>query len=178
LLAGGLVLAAQQRSFYQQTEYKGQAIGKLTGDIYYARMDDYVSVLLVTREGMVLVEPIGAESATWLGQADPAFSPAGEVCDLQPFALGPRLGRRGLCRYSAVYRAREHDHEYRAAARGHASMGERARRDKDGDGEIEPDEAQLNLKTRFALYDANHDGVIRGAGSRARGRSNTWARRI
>lgn len=49
MLAGGLVLAAQQRSFYQQTEYKGQAIGKLTGDIYYARMDDYVSVLLVTR---------------------------------------------------------------------------------------------------------------------------------
>jgi hypothetical protein len=33
-------------------ERQGQAIGKLTGDIYYnARMDDYVSVLLVTRAG-------------------------------------------------------------------------------------------------------------------------------
>ena len=30
---------AQQRTLYQQTQYKGQEIGKLTGDIYYARMD-------------------------------------------------------------------------------------------------------------------------------------------
>src|SRR3974390_2157384 len=57
---------AQQRSFYQQTEYKGQEIGKLTGDTYYARMDDYVSVFMVTPEGIVLVEPIGTEFATWL----------------------------------------------------------------------------------------------------------------
>src|SRR5207249_5664483 len=33
---------AQQRSFYQQTDLKGQEIGKLTGNVYYARMDDYV----------------------------------------------------------------------------------------------------------------------------------------
>src|SRR3954468_8331186 len=57
---------AQQRSFYQQTDYKGQEIGKLTGDVYYARMDDYVSAFLVTPEGIVLVEPIGTEFATWL----------------------------------------------------------------------------------------------------------------
>src|ERR1035438_170550 len=72
-LAGCVVLgmgagdaAAQQRSFYQQTEYKGQESGKLTGDTYYARMDDYVSVFMVTPEGIVLVEPIGTEFATWL----------------------------------------------------------------------------------------------------------------
>ena len=59
-------LVAQQRSFYQQSGYKGQEIGKLTGDIYYARMDDYVSVFMVTSEGIVLVEPIGTEFATWL----------------------------------------------------------------------------------------------------------------
>jgi len=59
-------VSAQQRSFYQQTEYKGQEIGKLTGDVYYARMDDYVSVFMVTPEGVVLVEPIGTEFATWL----------------------------------------------------------------------------------------------------------------
>src|SRR5712692_529931 len=57
---------AQQRSFYQQTEYKGQEIGNLTGDVYYARMDDYVSVFMVTPEGIILVEPIGTEFATWL----------------------------------------------------------------------------------------------------------------
>src|SRR5215467_16351733 len=66
LLAWCLTLSAQQRPLYQQTQYKGQEIGKLTGDIYYARMDDYVSVFMVTGEGIVLVEPIGTEFATWL----------------------------------------------------------------------------------------------------------------
>ena len=57
---------AQQRELYQQTQYKGQEIGKLTGDVYFARMDDYVSAFMVTPEGIVLVEPIGTEMATWL----------------------------------------------------------------------------------------------------------------
>src|SRR5205809_2351219 len=66
LLTATLNLSAQQRSLYQQTQYKGQEIGKLTGDVYYARMDDYVSVFMVTREGIILAEPIGTEFATWL----------------------------------------------------------------------------------------------------------------
>ena len=57
---------AQPRAIYQQTQYKGQEIGKLTGDVYYARMDDYLSVFMVTPDGIVLVEPIGTEFATWL----------------------------------------------------------------------------------------------------------------
>src|SRR5438094_5578161 len=61
-----LSVSAQQRSLYQQTQYKGQEIGKLTGDVYYARMDDYVSAFMVTSEGIVLVEPIGTEMAAWL----------------------------------------------------------------------------------------------------------------
>src|SRR5438046_4013168 len=72
-LMGCLVLAAatpearaQARALYQQTQYKTQEIGKLTGDVYYARMDDYVSVFMVTPEGIVLAEPIGSEMATWL----------------------------------------------------------------------------------------------------------------
>ena len=39
---------------------------QLTGDVYYARMDDYLSVFMVTPDGIVLVEPIGTEFATWL----------------------------------------------------------------------------------------------------------------
>jgi glyoxylase-like metal-dependent hydrolase (beta-lactamase superfamily II) len=35
--------------------------------------------------------------------------------------------------------------------------------DKNGDGKIEPDEAQGNLKTMFSLYDANRDGILSGA---------------
>src|SRR5205823_14799913 len=56
----------QARALYQQAQYKGQEIGKLTGDVYYARMDDYVSAFMVTTDGIILVEPIGAEMATWL----------------------------------------------------------------------------------------------------------------
>ena len=54
--------------------YKGQEIGKLTGDVYFARMDDYLSVFMVTPDGIVLVEPIGTEFATWLkGELAPRF---------------------------------------------------------------------------------------------------------
>jgi len=56
----------QARELYQQTQYKGQEIGKLTGDVYYARMDDYVSAFMVTTDGIILVEPIGTEMGTWL----------------------------------------------------------------------------------------------------------------
>ena len=66
LVVFAATVSAQQRSFYQQTQYKGQEIGKLTGDVYYARMDDYVSVFMVTPEGIILAEPIGTEMAAWL----------------------------------------------------------------------------------------------------------------
>src|SRR6476661_8403345 len=72
LVAGAVLLAStpqawtQARSLYQQTKYQGLEIGKLTGDIYYARMDDYVSGFMVTSEGIILVEPVGTEMATWL----------------------------------------------------------------------------------------------------------------
>src|SRR5579862_7354958 len=57
---------AQAPALYQQTQHKGREIGKLTGDVYWARMDDYVSAFMVTSEGIVLVEPIGTDFATWL----------------------------------------------------------------------------------------------------------------
>ena len=73
LLVGCFALAslppatwAQERSLYQQTEYQGQEIGNLTGDVYWARMDDYLSVFMVTSEGIILVEPVGTAMATWL----------------------------------------------------------------------------------------------------------------
>src|SRR5215475_1975638 len=68
LLSGALAPQGwtQARALYQQTQYKGQEIGKLTGEVYYARMDDYVSAFMVTSEGIVLVEPIGTDMARWL----------------------------------------------------------------------------------------------------------------
>ena len=155
---------AQERSFYQQTQYKGQEIGKLTGDVYYARMDDYVSVFLVTPEGIALVEPIGTEFATWLkAELDRRFhvpvkyviyshSHWDHASGGAVYADTARLiGQENMVKNVAMPRA---DTPLPANARA---------LDKNGDGKIEPDEAQGNLKTMFALYDANHDGVLSGA---------------
>jgi glyoxylase-like metal-dependent hydrolase (beta-lactamase superfamily II) len=157
-------VGAQQRSFYQQTEYKGQEIGKLTGDVYYARMDDYVSVFIVTSEGIVLVEPIGTEFATW---------------------LKAELARRFQTPVKYVIYSHSHwDHAsggavYADSARfiGHEIMLKNIAlppantplppnvrgQDKNGDGRISPDEAQGQIKNMFSLYDANHDGFLSGA---------------
>src|SRR5690348_326854 len=155
---------AQERSFYQQTQYKGQEIGKLTGDVYYARMDDYVSVFLVTPEGIALVEPIGTEFATWLkAELDRRFhvpvkyviyshSHWDHASGGAVYADTARLiGQENMVKNIAMPPA---DTPLPANARA---------LDKNGDGKIEPYEAQGNLKTMFALYDANHDGVLNGA---------------
>jgi glyoxylase-like metal-dependent hydrolase (beta-lactamase superfamily II) len=157
-------LGAQQRSFYQQTEYKGQEIGKLTGDIYYARMDDYVSVFMVTSEGIVLVEPIGTEFATWLkGEMARRFQvPAKYVI----YSHSHWDHASGGAVYADTARFIGHENMLKnialPAANTPLAANVRAQ-DKDGDGRISPDEAQSNLKAMFSLYDANHDGFLSGA---------------
>jgi len=156
--------AAQPRAIYQQTKYQGQEIGKLTGDVYYARMDDYLSVFMVTPDGIVLVEPIGTEFATWLKRE-----------------LATRF--KVPVKY-VIYSHHHWDHGSGAAvyadtARiiGHEAMLKRLAmppsdtplpqnvraQDTSGNGRIEQVEAQGNIRTQFALYDANRDGVLSGA---------------
>jgi glyoxylase-like metal-dependent hydrolase (beta-lactamase superfamily II) len=164
-----LVLAAstawaQPRAIYQQTQYKGQEIGQLTGDVYYARMDDYLSVFMVTPDGIVLVEPISSEFATW---------------------LKAELASRFKVPVKYVIYSHHHwDHASGASvwadtARivGHEAMMKRlampppgtplpqnARaQDTNGNGQIEAAEAQGNIKNQFALYDADKNDVLSGA---------------
>ena len=163
-LVAGMTLAAQQRSFYQQTQYKGQEIGKLTGDVYYARMDDYVSVFMVTPEGIVLAEPIGTEFATWLkGEMDRRFHvPVKYVI----YSHSHWDHASGGAVYADTAQLIGQDNLLKNLAMPPASTplppNVRAQ-DKNGDGKIEPGEAQGNLKTMFSLYDADHDGVLSGA---------------
>ena len=163
-LAAGMTLAAQQRSFYQQTQYKGQEIAKLTGDVYYARMDDYVSVFLVTPEGIVLVEPIGTEFAAWLkAEMDRRFHvPVKYVI----YSHSHWDHASGGAVYADTAQLIGQDNLLKNLAMPPASTplppNVRAQ-DKNGDGKIEPDEAQGNLKTMFSMYDADHDGVLSGA---------------
>jgi glyoxylase-like metal-dependent hydrolase (beta-lactamase superfamily II) len=155
---------AQPRAIYQQTQYKGQEIGKLTGDVYYARMDDYVSVFLVTSEGIVLVEPIGTEFATWLkGELASRFKVPVKFVIYSHHHWDHGSG-------AAVYAdtARIVGHEAMLARLAMPAAGTplpqnvRAQ-DSNGNGRIESAEAQGNLKAQFALYDADGDGSLSGA---------------
>jgi glyoxylase-like metal-dependent hydrolase (beta-lactamase superfamily II) len=154
----------QARALYQQTQYKGQEIGRLTGEVYYARMDDYVSAFIVTSEGIALVEPIGTEMATWL-KAEIAkrfnvpvkyviyshshwdHASGGAVyADTARF-----IGQANLLKNIAMPPAT-------------TPLPENVRAtDTNGNGRIEQSEAQGNIKAQFDLYDANHDGALTGA---------------
>jgi glyoxylase-like metal-dependent hydrolase (beta-lactamase superfamily II) len=156
--------SAQAPSLYQQTEYKGREIGRLTGDVYYARMDDYLSVFMVTTEGIILVEPIGSEFAMWL---------RGELA--QRFKVPVRY---------VIYSHSHWDHAsggaiYADTARfvGHQNLvallamppattalpqAMRAQ-DVSGNGRIDEAEATGNVKNLFALYDVDKDGAVSGA---------------
>jgi glyoxylase-like metal-dependent hydrolase (beta-lactamase superfamily II) len=164
ILLAAITLAAQQRSFYQQTQYKGQEIGKLTGDVYYARMDDYVSVFLVTPDGIVLVEPIGTEFATWLkAEMDRRFHvPVKYVI----YSHSHWDHASGGAVYADTARFVGHENMLKNISLPPANTPLPANvraQDKNGNGRIEPDEAQGNLKTMFSLYDADHDGALSGA---------------
>jgi glyoxylase-like metal-dependent hydrolase (beta-lactamase superfamily II) len=161
LLPGAL---AQQRSFYQQTDYKGQEIGKLTGDVYYARMDDYMSAFLVTPEGIVLVEPIGTEFATWLkGELNRRFNvPVKYVI----YSHSHWDHASGGAVYADTARFIGHENMLKNIAMPPANTPLPANvkaQDTNGNGRIESAEAQGNLKTMFSMYDADKDGSLTGA---------------
>src|SRR5437868_5778541 len=154
-----LSVSAQQRSLYQQTQYKGQEIGKLTGDTYYARMDDYVSVFMVTPEGIVLVEPIGTEFATWLkAELTKRFNvPVKYVV----YSHSHWDHASGGAVYADTARFIGHENMLKNIAMPPANTPLPANvraQDKNGNGRIEQDEAQGNLKSMFTMYDADRAG--------------------
>ena len=154
----------QARTIYQQTQYKGQEIGKLTGDIYYARMDDYLSVFLVTPDGIVLVEPIGTEFATWLkSELNTRFKvPVKFVI----YSHHHWDHASGAAVYADTARIVGHEAMLKRLAMppDGTPLPQNARaQDTNGNGQIEAAEAQGNIKAQFALYDANRDNVLSGA---------------
>jgi glyoxylase-like metal-dependent hydrolase (beta-lactamase superfamily II) len=155
---------AQGPELYQQTDYKGREIGNLTGDVYYARMDDYLSAFMVTPDGIVLVEPIGTEFATWLkDELDERF---GVPVKYVIYSHGDADHASGAAVFSDT-----------ARILGHESMLERfelppastplprslSGQDRNGNGSIERSEAQGSLAAQFDLYDVDGNGVISGA---------------
>jgi glyoxylase-like metal-dependent hydrolase (beta-lactamase superfamily II) len=155
---------AQDRSMYQQTEYQGREIGNLTGDIYYARQDDYLSVFMVTPEGIVLVEPVGTDMANWLkGELAQRFNvPVKYVI----YSHHHWDHGSGGSVWADTARLIGHENMLARLAMPPAStpLPQNARgQDANGNGRIEQSEATGNLQRQFGLYDADKDGVLSGA---------------
>ena len=159
-----VTVSAQPAALYQTTNYKGREIGKLTGDVYYARSDDYVSAFMVTSEGIVLVEPIGTEFATWLkGELDRRFHvPVKYVI----YSHSHADHASGAAVYRDTARIVGHDALVGLLAMPPASTPlpqALKMMDANGNGRIERSEAQGQMAALFDLYDANHDGALSGA---------------
>ena len=119
---------------------------------------------MVTPEGIVLVEPIGTEFATWLkAEMTKRFSvPVKYVI----YSHSHWDHASGGAVYADTARFIGQDNMLKNIAMPAANTPLPANvraQDKNGNGKIEPDEAQGNLKTMFALYDANRDGSLSGA---------------
>ncbi len=164
LAAAATTAFAQPAAVYQQTTYKGREIGKLTGDVYYARMDDYVSAFMVTSDGIVLVEPIGTEFATWLKKelAKRFKVPVKYVI----YSHHHADHGSGAAVYADTARIIGHENMLKHLAMPPAStpLPDNVRsQDANGDGKIQQSEAQGNIKAIFDAYDDDGDGVLSGA---------------
>jgi glyoxylase-like metal-dependent hydrolase (beta-lactamase superfamily II) len=157
-------VCAQPGPLWQSTTYKGREIGQLTGDVYYARSDDYLSAFMVTPDGIVLVEPVGPEFATWLkGELQRRFAVPVKYVIYSHSHADHSSG-------AAVFKdtARIIGHE---ALRGLLAMPPATTalpqnlraQDGNGNGRIERAEAQAPIAASFDFYDADGDGALSGA---------------
>jgi glyoxylase-like metal-dependent hydrolase (beta-lactamase superfamily II) len=155
---------AQGPAQYQETDYKGREIGKLTGDVYYARMDDYVSAFMVTPEGIVLVEPIGTEFAIWLkAELDRRF---GVPVKYVIYSHDHSDHASGAAVYADTARIVGHESMLKRLAMPPANtpLPENMRgQDANRNGSLEQSEAEGRLLALFDLYDADENGVLSGA---------------
>lgn len=156
--------AAQPAALYQSTSYKGREIGNLTGDVYFARLDDYVSAFMVTPDGIVLVEPFGTDFATWLkGELDQRF---GVPVKYVIYSHSHADHSSGAAVFKDTARIIGHEALLGLLALPPPSTGlplNLRGQDGNGNGRIERAEAQAQVAALFELYDADGNGALSGA---------------
>lgn len=155
---------AQPGPLWQSTSYKGQEIGRLTGDVYYARTDDYVSAFMVTMEGIVLVEPVGPEHASWLkGELDRRFGvPVKYV--IYSHSHADHASGAAVFEETASIVAHDALPGLLALPPSSTPLPQNVRgQDGNGNGRIERGEAQAQVAAAFDFYDADGDGAVSGA---------------
>jgi glyoxylase-like metal-dependent hydrolase (beta-lactamase superfamily II) len=163
LVTLALPTQAQSPALYQQTQYKGREIGRLTGEVYYARMDDYLSVFMVTPEGVVLVEPIGTEFAAWLkGEIAVRFKvPVRYV--IYSHSHWDHASGGDVYADTATFVGQEAILKLLAMPAPNTPLPPNLRpQDTDGNGRIDRREAAGNVANLFALYDADKDAAVSG----------------
>jgi glyoxylase-like metal-dependent hydrolase (beta-lactamase superfamily II) len=155
---------AQPAALYQSTTYKGREIGKLTGEVYYARSDDYLSAFMVTPDGIVLVEPVGTDHATWLkGELSRRF---GVPVKYVIYSHSHADHSSGAAVFADTARIIGHDALLGLLAMPPAAtqLPQNVRaQDANGNGRIERGEAQGQIGALFELYDADGDAALSGA---------------
>jgi glyoxylase-like metal-dependent hydrolase (beta-lactamase superfamily II) len=156
--------AAQPPAMYQATTYKGREIGKLTGDVYYARYDDYVSAFMVTPEGVVLVEPVGTEQATWLkGEIAKRFNQPVKYV-IYSHSHGDHAS--GAAVFADTARVIGHEALVGLLTLPPATTAlppNMKMQDANNNGRIERTEAQGQVSALFDSYDVDGDGAVNGA---------------
>jgi glyoxylase-like metal-dependent hydrolase (beta-lactamase superfamily II) len=163
-LVASFAVDAQPGPLWQSTSYKGQEIGKLTGDVYYARTDDYVSAFMVTADGIVLVEPVGPEHALWLkGELAKRFGvPVKYV--IYSHSHGDHASGAAVFADTARIIGHEALPGLLALPPASTPLPQNLRaQDGNGNGRIERAEAQAQLAASFDFYDADGDGALSGA---------------
>ncbi len=163
-LVASFASEAQPGPLWQSTSYKGQEIGKLTGDVYYGRTDDYVSAFMVTPDGIVLVEPVGKEHATWL-KAELARR-FGVPVKYVIFSHSHGDHASGAAVFADTARIIGHEALLGLLAMPPASTPlppNLREQDGNGNGRIERGEAQAQVAAGFDFYDADGDGALSGA---------------
>ena len=132
--------------------------------MYYARTDDYVSAFMVTPDGIVLVEPVGPEHATWLkGELDRRF---GVPVKYVIYSHSHADHSSGAAVFADTARIIGHEALLGLLAMPPAStpLPQNLRaQDGNGNGRIERGEAQAQIAAAFDFYDADGDGALSGA---------------
>jgi glyoxylase-like metal-dependent hydrolase (beta-lactamase superfamily II) len=127
-------------------------------------MDDYVSAFMVTPDGIILVEPIGTEFATWLkGELARRFKvPVKYV--IYSHSHWDHASGGAVYADTAQFIGQQNMLKNVAMPPAATPLPPNVRaQDTNGNGRIEQSEAQGNLKTMFSLYDADKDGALSGA---------------
>ena len=162
LACAATLLAGLPQAQAQQAQ---REIGRLNGDVYWARdFDLHLSVFMVTPAGIVVADPIGTEFATWLKSELTARFDVPVRYVLYSHKDYDHASGGAVFADTAQFVAHENTSRHLGMPPATTPLPESARDlDSNGNGRIEQGEARGGLQNNFRLYDADRDGVLSGA---------------